>query len=364
MMYDGTDGNAVDLPASVDAESVQFSVVIGSYNGASKLPAALGALAAQTTSASFEVIVVDDASKDRTSEVAAGFGAKVIRLNDNRGHGHTLNVGLAAARGHFMAMMDDDCVPPPTWIQGLADAWASVDKTVTMIGGVVEPMATDTFNRRYVQVRRPLSHQEATVNERSGVLERLRHAFLPPRQALSRRAVFYTIGANSSVRVDEAREVGGFKDTPGAGEEESIARKLRARFGDQTVQLFPEIVMYHDFDRSVRDSLRRGLGYGRAHGRDWHAKGGIPTLSPIPVVVVAIAAVFSLWSVAAGVVALVALPPMLYRRWIGGVSEIRRPEVAAYPYVQATEDLVGDVGFVQGWVRARLGGTATPRGED
>ena len=337
-------------PRGASRAEVVLSVVIGCFNGESKLPAALDALARQQHDTSFEVIVVDDASTDRTAEIAASSGAKTISLNLNQGHGAALNVGLWNARGKYLAMMDDDCVPPPDWIQNLADAWESVTNEVTMIGGIVQPLEVDTFGRRYVQVRRPLRHEDAVLDERVGVIERLRHAIFPPVPSAAVRPVFYTVGANSSVRVEATREVGGFKETPGAGEEESIARKLRARFGDGTVVLFPWIVMMHDFGPSILDSFRRARSYGRANGNDWQLQGGLPRIRPCSAIVVALCLFALPWKRRGVLLALLSVP-ILYRKWMrpNGARQLER---LTYPYCEFVEELFFDVGFLQGWARA------------
>lgn len=264
-----------------ETDDLMFSVAIGTFNGSRTLGMALDALEAQETEFSYEVIVINDASTDATPEISQRPNVRLVNLTTNSGHGHTLNVGLAEAKGRFMALMDDDCVPPPEWIQELGEAWESVGPDVTMIGGLVEPLETDTFNRRYVAFRRPLRHQEAEINEHAGLWARLRFQFSPPLDRFDQRPVFYTVGANMSVRVDVAREAGGFSDARGAGEEESLARPLRSRFGSDTVQLFPNIVMRHSFDASLRDTFRRSHSYGRTNGRVWVRDRHIPSLAPL-----------------------------------------------------------------------------------
>jgi hypothetical protein len=154
-----------------------------------------------------------------------------------------------------------------------------------------------------------------------------------------------------SVRVAAARDVGGFTESRGCREEESIARPLRRRHGDQTVQFFPDLVMLHDFDVSVRDTLLRARSYGRTYGRDWVKDRGIPTLRPLPLVAVLTAGLVAVRSIRVAAATLVLSPLFLYRRWIAGIREGGGPEVLAYPYVQALEDVAGNVGFVEGWSR-------------
>jgi glycosyltransferase involved in cell wall biosynthesis len=325
-----------------------FSVVIGTFNGARTLATALDALDEQITEFSFEILVVNDASTDATAEIANRPNIRVIDVTPNQGHGHALNVGLGAARGQFMAMLDDDCVPPPQWIQSLGMAWNRVGPDVTMIGGLVEPFETNTFNRRYVAFRRPLRHQEAVIDESAGLWPRLTHHLRPPELRLDPRAVYYTVGANMSVRVQAAREAGGFGEARGSGEEESLARPLRSRFGPNTVQLFPDIVMQHNFDASLRDTMRRSRSYGFGSGRDWVKSRGIPSLSPLLPIAVVTAGAVAIVSPVLSVVLFVLSPFALYRRWFSWRRRAKTREVILYPYVQAGEELANNVGFIQG----------------
>jgi hypothetical protein len=265
------------------------------------------------------------------------------------GKGHALNVGIEAAHGEFLATMDDDCVPPPDWIQSLSSAWGRVDERVTMIGGPILPLATDTFNRRYVAWRKPLHPQEAYLHESPGLWTRVRSSVLLPTPPEYERTVYFVVGANMSMRTRAAREVGGFEEAPGiGGDEESIARRLRHSHGEDTVRFFPQVVMRHDFEPTLSDSLRRAATYGRANGRSWATEHDLPSLQPIPAMLAAASVAAGVLSAPFGVVALAVLPPLAYRGWFSRLRTTRELEVLAYPYVRVIEDLADNVGFLKG----------------
>src|SRR5580704_3169486 len=68
-----------------------------------------------------EIVVVDNGSTDRTSDVAASFGAKVIR-EDVRGYGRAYKAGFASASGDIIITLDGDHSYPPDAISYLLEA--------------------------------------------------------------------------------------------------------------------------------------------------------------------------------------------------------------------------------------------------
>ncbi|HWD29609.1 MAG TPA: glycosyltransferase family 2 protein [Rhizomicrobium sp.] len=86
-----------------------FSVVIPVYNRARVLEAALRSVLAQSER-DFEIVVVDDGSKDDPGGIAAALNDPRIRVihQDNAGGGAARNTGIREARGRFVAFLDSD----------------------------------------------------------------------------------------------------------------------------------------------------------------------------------------------------------------------------------------------------------------
>lgn len=82
------------------------SVVIPAYNEAATLPRTLAAL--RRLGCFDELVVVDDGSQDGSAAAARGEGARVVRLTGNRGKGAALRVGISAARGDIIVLLDAD----------------------------------------------------------------------------------------------------------------------------------------------------------------------------------------------------------------------------------------------------------------
>jgi len=80
----------------------------------------------------FEIVIVDDGSRDATSEVASTLGpeTRVIRHPVNKGIGAALRTGSAAARGDLIVWLDTDLTFAPSLVATLLERFAVGDVDV------------------------------------------------------------------------------------------------------------------------------------------------------------------------------------------------------------------------------------------
>lgn len=111
------------------------SVVTPTHNRAQLLQRAMGSVLAQRWQA-FEWIVVDDGSQDDTSAVLRSCGdprVSVRRLDPNRGVAAARNAGIEAARGAFVAFLDDDDEYLPGYLEAVVDRLRSSTRVPDVI---------------------------------------------------------------------------------------------------------------------------------------------------------------------------------------------------------------------------------------
>jgi 2-desacetyl-2-hydroxyethyl bacteriochlorophyllide A dehydrogenase len=102
------------------ASSPETSIVIRAFNEERWLPEVFEALARQRYR-DFEVLLVDSGSVDRTRDIAAAHGARIVRLrSEDFTFGHSLNVGVQEAKGRFVAIVSAHAIPAnEDWLERL-----------------------------------------------------------------------------------------------------------------------------------------------------------------------------------------------------------------------------------------------------
>ena len=176
------------------------AVVIPNRNGADWLPGCLEGIAAQTV-APAEVVVVDNASSDRSPEAAARHpGVRVIALPANLGFAAAANRGVAAVDAHAVALVNTDVVLAPDWLERTTAALAA------------DPGA-GAVACKMVDLRRPeLLYDAGDVLRRDGVCEQ-RGRFQPDDGRFDAPGDVFSACAGAALyRRSALGDVGGFDE--------------------------------------------------------------------------------------------------------------------------------------------------------
>jgi GT2 family glycosyltransferase len=191
-----------------------LSILIATHRRPAGLRRLLAALRPQVVERSDrQVIVVNDHSHDDAYAAVATEFADMITyklLDGEGGIARARNAGLASAAGTYSVFTDDDCEPPPWWLDWLA-ARLRIHPEIDVAVGVTRPLwETRSFRERL-----------------NG------EWFLPQPRLVGDRQIFVT--ANVAIRTDLARSVGGFglPSFGGAGEDTELSIRLHrhgARF--------------------------------------------------------------------------------------------------------------------------------------
>jgi len=121
----------------------EISVIIPTYNRSALLRGAVNSVLDQDTQTTFEIIIVDNNSKDDTPAVVQSLiqdhpGRISYILETQQGNAHARNRGVKSARGAIIAFLDDDVIVDRNWVTSLKQA-LDTRADLSFVGGKVLP---------------------------------------------------------------------------------------------------------------------------------------------------------------------------------------------------------------------------------
>lgn len=143
--------NPACVPQDGKDQPIAISVILCTYNRCESLARALRSVAASQLpeSVRWEVLVVDNNSKDQTRAVAEEFcrnhpGCFRYVYEPQQGKSRALNAGIREARGNIFAFIDDDVIVESTWLRNLTallntDQWAGAGGRILPAREFVHP---------------------------------------------------------------------------------------------------------------------------------------------------------------------------------------------------------------------------------
>ncbi|MEK6710356.1 MAG: glycosyltransferase [Nitrospinota bacterium] len=235
------------FPASLAWPSA--SVVVCSYNGGRTLRETLEGLQALDYPGAYEVIVVDDGSKDATPRIASEFPVRLI-LTENKGLSSARNTGWQNATGEIVAYLDDDARPDRHWLTYLAATFMRTKHAA--VGGPNLPPAGDGLVA------------DCVANAPGG----------PNHVLLTDTVAEHIPGCNMAFRREALEALGGFDaQFRVAGDDVDLCWRLQQR--GWTIGFHPAAMAWHHRRSQVGAYWRQQKGYGKAEGmleRKWPEK--------------------------------------------------------------------------------------------
>jgi O-antigen biosynthesis protein len=232
-----------DAPFSKERQRTwpRVSVVVCAYNAADTLEDNLRSLEALTYP-DYEIILVNDGSKDRTSEIGRRFARVRVIDTPNAGLSAARNVGLAEATGDIVAYTDADTRVDRDWLTFLVQPFLYSD--VVGSGGPNVVPADDS----------PMA--QCIARAPGG----------PTHVLLDDRTAEHVPGCNMAFRRDALLAIGGFNPIYlRAGDDVDVCWRLQAR--GWKIGFASAALVWHHHRSSVQAYWRQQVGYGE--GETW-----------------------------------------------------------------------------------------------
>lgn len=219
------------------AETV--SVIIPCFNSEKTLAACLDAIVAQTRPP-LEIIVVDDASSDKSRQIAAGYPCRLIAQPVNRGPAAARNTGAAASSGSVLFFVDSDAALEPDAVDTALKVMET-DPECALVQGIY--------------------HSQPLIAD--GPVEEYKTLFEHFWRRRCAGPVTITLFAVAAIRRSAFEETGGFDESLRDGEDVEFGTRLPARW--RVLMNSAVIARHDDVDRLrplLREQYRRATVFG------------------------------------------------------------------------------------------------------
>lgn len=237
------------------------SVIICTHNRSQLLADALVAFRGQTASpGEYELIVVDNASSDKTEDVVRHASKDLKNLHyfhePELGLSHARNRGIKEAKGDIIIFIDDDALPESDWIEVLIRSFQSVFPIPVCVGGRILPKWEVPIPAWFPDGAHIQSLSLVDIGDDP------RWLFTP------------SLGAgNLAIRKSAFRRIGGFDTrlgrkgtSPFSMEEILFLFLVLQEYGRQSLMYQPAAVVHHRITENrmvdLRHVLRRSYGDG------------------------------------------------------------------------------------------------------
>ncbi len=226
----------------------RVSVVVCAYNAERTMDACLESLRTMNYP-DYEVIVVNDGSKDRTLQISERHkavyeadpgGPRMTIINqENKGLSVARNIGAHAATGEIVAYTDSDCVPDPDWLAFLV--YKFVRSGFVAVGGPNFPPPE------------PYLVPAAVAVSPGG----------PMHVLLDDEVAEHIPGCNMAFTKKALEEIGGFEPVfAAAGDDVDLCWRLQNR--GFPIGFSPAATVWHYRRNTVKAYLKQQMGYGKA----------------------------------------------------------------------------------------------------
>ena len=225
------------VPFAGDKHLPFVSVVVCSYNGSATIRDCMEGLQ-RLDYPNYEVIVVNDGSKDNLAEIVKEYPVTLISTH-NRGLSNARNTGLYKAKGEIVAYIDDDAYPDEHWLRYIA--YAYLNSNHACIGG-----------------------PNLVPHEDGPIAKCVANAPGGPVHVLETDEIAEHVpGCNMTFRREALLKIGGFDPVfRAAGDDVDVCWRIQN--AGHTIGYHPSALVWHHRRNSLKAYWKQQKGYGKA----------------------------------------------------------------------------------------------------
>lgn len=212
--------------------NIIVSFIIIAYNEERSVGQCLESIQKQNGLQDYEIVVINDGSKDSTATVVSQYAKKnqkikLLTLPANQGRGAARQTGVKSAVGKYLAFVDADITLPENWLEKVMPYMEQFDA----VGGIAMPDGDSTYIcQKFCLEPKPLPHTYGITGSNS----------------IYKRSVFDKITIDPQLR---------------GGEDTDINLKMVQ--SGYKIKLLNDLIVNHKEDITFKKSLKRMFSFGK-----------------------------------------------------------------------------------------------------
>jgi len=170
----------------------KISVIIPTHNSEKTIEGCIQSIVTQNFPRNeYEIIIVDDGSKDQTTKLSKQAGADVVMVTEPCFQGAARNIGAKNARGSFLGFIDSDCTAREGWLE-------SISKELENNKAIGGPVLNGNSHSLIAWAEYLIEFSEFHENRKRTIVP-----FVPGCNIACTKDVFFKVGGFSEQRLSE-----------------------------------------------------------------------------------------------------------------------------------------------------------------
>ncbi|RJP28759.1 MAG: glycosyltransferase [Candidatus Omnitrophota bacterium] len=210
-----------------------ISIVIAAFNEEDNIPSLIDSLLAlDYPKKNFEIIIVDNNSKDNTYNILSKYPTIKTLKQIKKGKPAAINLGILSSNGEIIANTDADCIVDKHWLLNINKSFE--DKAIGIVAGPIKKACPRNMLEKSYSLRD--EDFKVTMN-----------------------LIKFQGGANLSFRRDVLNMVGFFDETLLRGQDLEICERVQLKTSYK-FKYFDDVIVYTRYPHTIKRLLQTSIG--------------------------------------------------------------------------------------------------------